>query len=646
MNIVEFHFSNGNKILAQIENSNEEIFRKFLGKRLKNFDQYIKTTKAIIKECKRLNIINRDDFDIFQINSIEVLKNLLFELKNGPLQEYNNKSGNGCPHACINSHYLDFVKYVNAYKNYVSRDMVKYLKTRGGEKEFKVKIKNQKIEIIASINNIRKYSSNRFLEYSVLGKNEDESSYAKPLFEDILNNSNLSVIKQSENEKIYKEQYFENEKASSENQNLPLNQILYGPPGTGKTYHTIDKALEILGENLGSRDERKAKFDEYVKNGQIVFTTFHQSYGYEEFVEGIKPEFDNEKDLKYKIDSGMFKKICEKALENKDSIDNFKKYIEKLQEDARQNANEPEKYFHLLNTKYSIQYADRDIFRIKFDDMSKNHSHYTVNINNIERLYKNSNINKIYNLTYTRVILEYLKSQGLKDYQDKNKNINLPYIIVIDEINRGNVGKIFGELITLIEPSKRIGADEELKVTLPYSKDEFGVPKNVYIIGTMNTADRSITSLDTALRRRFEFVEMMPKPSKLFTIEDINLQELLKAINTRIEYLLDREKTIGHAFFIGVKDLNDLKNVFQNKIIPLLQEYFYNDYALINAVLNDNGMIFEDKKDDKYLQKIKNLYNVDRERNIYAITPFNDEIWDDIETYQAIYNDKIKNDKQ
>lgn len=142
----------------------------------------------------------------------------------------------------------------------------------------------------------------------------------------------------------------------------------------------------------------------------------------------------------------MFKKICEKALENKDSIDNFKKYIEKLQEDARQNANEPEKYFHLLNTKYSIQYADRDIFRIKFDDMSKNHSHYTVNINNIERLYKNSNINKIYNLTYTRVILEYLKSQGLKDYQDKNKNINLPYIIVIDEINRGNVGKILVNL--------------------------------------------------------------------------------------------------------------------------------------------------------------------------------------------------------
>ncbi|MFK0483670.1 McrB family protein, partial [Campylobacter jejuni] len=219
-----------------------------------------------------------------------------------------------------------------------------------------------------------------------------------------------------------------------------------------------------------------------------------------------------------------------------------------------------------------------------------------------------------------------------------------PYIIIIDEINRGNVSKIFGELITLIEASKRIGEKEELKVTLPYSGKEFGVPKNVYIIGTMNTADRSITSLDTALRRRFEFIEMMPDVSKLsMDCEGINLQELLKAINTRIEYLLDREKTIGHAFFVSVENLEDLKKVFQNKIIPLLQEYFYNDYALINAVLNHNGMIKEDKKDDKYLQKIKNLDSVNSERSIYNIASFDDKIWDKIEIYQAIYNDEIAN---
>ncbi|EFO9447479.1 AAA domain-containing protein, partial [Campylobacter lari] len=251
------------------------------------------------------------------------------------------------------------------------------------------------------------------------------------------------------------------------------------------------------------------------------------------------------------------------------------------------------------------------------------------------------------NATYYFMFYKKLKEfESLQNEKFKIKKDNLkPYIIIIDEINRGNVSKIFGELITLIEPSKRIDESEGLKVTLPYSGEKFGVPKNVYIIGTMNTADRSITSLDTALRRRFEFVEMMPDAEELekSKYKDVNLKKLLEAINTRIEYLLDREKTIGHAFFIGVENLNNLKNVFQNKIIPLLQEYFYDDYALIKVVLNDNGMIFEDKKDDIYLQKIKNLYNVDSERNIYTIAPFDDEIWDDIKTYQAIYDDKITN---
>lgn len=430
------------------------------------------------------------------------------------------------------------------------------------------------------------------------------------------------------------------------NNNISLNQILYGSPGTGKTYHTIDKALEILGENLESRDEKKAKFDEYVKNGQIVFTTFHQSYGYEEFVEGIKPSLNSDENsqINYKVKDGIFKKLCKKALENRDDIESFNFYINDLKEKTKEDANNPEKYFQLPNTKYSIQYRGGKTFRIKFDDMSKNHKDYPVSIDNIEKLYKTSNIDEIYNSAYVKAILNYLKSQGLKDYKEKDEKINLPYIIIIDEINRGNVSKIFGELITLIEPSKRLGNEEALELTLPYSGEKFGVPKNVYIIGTMNTADRSITSLDTALRRRFEFVEMMPDVSKLsMDCEGINLQELLKAINTRIEYLLDREKTIGHAFFVSVENLEDLKKVFQNKIIPLLQEYFYNDYALINAVLNDNGMIFEDKKDDKYLQKIKNLDSVNSERSIYNIASFDDKIWDKIEIYQAIYNDEIAN---
>ncbi|HEF3634046.1 TPA: AAA family ATPase [Campylobacter jejuni] len=624
MNIAEFHFSNGNKTQAQIEDSNEKIFKIFLEKRLKNYNQYIKATKDIIKECKRLNIVNRDDFDTFQINSIEVLTNLLFELKNGLLREYDLKSSNRCPHACIKSHYLEFVKYVNAYKNYVSKDMVKYLKTRGGEKEFKVEIKNQKIEIIASINNIRKYSSNRFLEYSVLGKNEVES-YAKPLFEDILSNSNLSAIKQSENEKIL-----------IENQNIPLNQILYGPPGTGKTYHTIDKALEILGENLENRDEKKAKFDEYVKNGQIVFTTFHQSYGYEEFVEGIKPRIDskeNSKEVEYEIKDGIFKELCKKALDNYkvslltqeefvksedlenkieiflDELVDQQKFIEKIQSGGFKLEEYNEKYRIITDDTNANLYLNLEIFKTLLENKDK-----IINGRSIKQILNNKHRRQIDSYYFQLVKLFKEREQDYKvDNNPSEKPELKPYIIIIDEINRGNVSKIFGELITLIEPSKRIGEKEELKVTLPYSGEKFGVPKNVYIIGTMNTADRSITSLDTALRRRFEFIEMMPDVSKLsMDCEGINLQELLKAINTRIEYLLDREKTIGHAFFVSVENLEDLKKVFQNKIIPLLQEYFYNDYALINEVLNKNGMLEISVENKDYLKNMTEFIESDK----------------------------------
>ncbi|HBK6304231.1 TPA: AAA family ATPase, partial [Campylobacter jejuni] len=406
------------------------------------------------------------------------------------------------------------------------------------------------------------------------------------------------------------------------NNNISLNQILYGSPGTGKTYHTIDKALEILGENLESRDEKKAKFDEYVKNGQIVFTTFHQSYGYEEFVEGIKPRIDSEensKEIEYEIKDGIFKELCEKALDNYENsilnADELNKKIE-LKEKVENflnwllETNEPisktkggDFFVVEIDNKTIVIYSKGverfdGIFNLNlsiFMELLK----YKDEFNNATEMFK-----KVFNRDYAdrthtyyfnlvKKFKAYEKQLTAKIENNKNNDNSLkPYIIIIDEINRGNVSKIFGELITLIEPSKRIGEKEELKVTLPYSGKKFGVPKNVYIIGAMNTADRSITSLDIALRRRFEFVEMMPDASKLsMDCEGINLQELLKAINTRMEYLLDREKTIGHAFFISVENLNDLKSIFQNKIIPLLQEYFYNDYALIDAVLNKNGML-------------------------------------------------------
>ncbi|MIX84442.1 AAA family ATPase, partial [Campylobacter coli] len=449
-----------------------------------------------------------------------------------------------------------------------------------------------------------------------------------------------------------------------ENKNLSLNQILYGPPGTGKTYHTIDKALEILGENLESRDEKKAKFDEYVKDGQIVFITFHQSYGYEEFVEGIKPMINNEansQEIQYEIKDGIFKDICNRALEN---YENSNLNTEELREKIKLREKVEKFLNRLLETNepisktkggnFFINSFNNNTIEIYSEDVERFDGIFKLSLSTFITLLK-SNIEfnsavemfkKVFDRDYAdrthtyyfnlvNKFKEYEKQAVLKTEDNKISSNSLnSYIIIIDEINRGNVSKIFGELITLIEPSKRIGESEELKVTLPYSGKKFGVPKNVYILGTMNTADRSITSLDTALRRRFEFVEMMPDPDLLknvFICKDVEnpnkdedylgddaktegfaeiLQNILISINKRIEFLLDREKTIGHAFFMSeavkfnkdnwckpdeyeedwyVLSISKLKSIFQNKIIPLLQEYFYNDYALISAVLNDNG---------------------------------------------------------
>ncbi|RTJ93849.1 endonuclease [Campylobacter jejuni] len=454
--------------------------------------------------------------------------------------------------------------------------------------------------------------------------------------------------------------------------NPPLNQILYGPPGTGKTYHTIDKALEIFGENLESRDDKKAKFDEYVRKGQIVFTTFHQSYGYEEFVEGIKPDLDKENEnsqIRYKIKDGIFKKLCKKALykeqklKNDTLISNYSSvwkislgYNASLREECfKENKicigwneipkNMGDEFLKLGNNdkntinsfKNEMQLGDlvcvfNSLKTIKGIGIIKSDVKYTqqgeyqtyrevewISKDDEVNIYElNDNINLTQKTVYKlwrispNILLD--KISNVKNLELIQDNTKEPFIIIIDEINRGNVSKIFGELITLIEPSKRIGEKEELKVTLPYSGEKFGVPKNVYIIGTMNTADRSITSLDTALRRRFEFIEMMPDVEELekSKYKDVNLKKLLKAINTRIEYLLDREKTIGHAFFVSVENLESLKKVFKNKIIPLLQEYFYNDYALIDAVLNKNGMLEISVENKDYLKNMTEFIESDK----------------------------------
>ena len=256
-------------------------------------------------------------------------------------------------------------------------------------------------------------------------------------------------------------------------------------------------------------------------------------------------------------------------------------------------------------------------------------------------LYKQFSQMSIYNIKDNLKIDEF-KQIFTKDSQKIEKN----YALIIDEINRGNISKIFGELITLIEPPKRLGADDEIMVELPYSKEKFGVPSNLYIIGTMNTADRSIALMDTALRRRFEFVEMMPEYSDLKEVADIDIGKMLKTINERIEYLYDRDHTIGHAYFINVSDLKTLANVFKNKILPLLQEYFYDDWEKIRLVLGDSQ-----KDENLQLVKIKRNMTAEKlfrgkidyidDKILYEI---NSEAFNNPQSYIEIYKNATKPD--
>ncbi len=479
----------------------------------------------------------------------------------------------------------------------------------------------------------------------------------------------------------------------------PLNQILYGPPGTGKTYSTVTKAIEIIEERKvdisENRNDLKKKFDGYIRSGQIKFVTFHQSYGYEEFVEGIKPilgnsETDNNKEIKYDIEDGIFKTLCKMAqnIEGKtsnkfdfnDNINFWKMSLgdsQKPEEDfvfeyciknnvvllgfgdwinfsgcenAKQISKRMEKEMvdfsatAINRLKNEIKNGDiilislgnkklRAVARVtgEYKYLDRDDLESFVQARSVEWifipdepiyyekiLYKQFSQMSIYNIKDNLKIDEF-KQIFTKDSQKIEKN----YILIIDEINRGNISKIFGELITLIEPSKRLGADNEIMVELPYSKEKFGVPSNLYIIGTMNTADRSIALMDTALRRRFEFVEMMPQPELLKDIKiikngddtDIKLNEMLKTINDRIEYLYDRDHTIGHAYFMSLKDgadIEELASIFKNKILPLLQEYFYDDWEKIRLVLGDNGLLKEKEKDRKLLVLDGKEYETDK----------------------------------
>lgn len=449
----------------------------------------------------------------------------------------------------------------------------------------------------------------------------------------------------------------------------PTNRILFGPPGTGKTYHTVNETLALLdpaflAEHAEDRTALKARFDALAHAGLVRFVTFHQSFSYEDFIEGIRARAEDG-EVRYEVEDGVFKELCDAARSRTTApvagIDISDRRIWKISlGDANTEGHVYDecmaKGLALLGfgagADMSGVASRADIVqRMRAAGATVENSDYAVTALNlfirevrtgdlVVVTEGNLKFRAIGEVTGDYVFVErdeldtYVQGRPVRwlrryeparPYADLMENrfsqmtiyelrpgsINVDRlaallapeetendqpqarVLVIDEINRGNVSRIFGEVITLIEPSKRAGCAEALEVTLPYSKDRFSVPANVHLIGTMNTADRSLAGLDVALRRRFEFVEMLPDASALagITVEGIAVDQLLATMNRRIELLMGRDYMLGHAYFMRLQDdpsLAALAQVFRRQVLPLLQEYFFEDWQKIAWVLNDH----------------------------------------------------------
>lgn len=369
---------------------------------------------------------------------------------------------------------------------------------------------------------------------------------------------------------------------SIELKHQPLNQILYGPPGTGKTYNTVLEAAKIVaGNEKISYSEALQVFNENLNN-QIEFITFHQNYSYEDFIQGIRPDTENGKELTFEKKDGVFKRIADRAYKNLGASKNpatAKKEFDIVFQELIKPLNDLEVVELEIKMKKSSFYLTE--IGEKSIEFRKNigESQHTLSINTLRKMYEKG-VNDIilgglqpyYNPILT-LLLEEGKSQ-LAAVERKN------YVIIIDEINRANISRVFGELITLIEEDKRSDGKIPLRVTLP-SGDSFIVPSNLYIIGTMNTADKSIALLDIALRRRFDFIPMYPLYDGLE--ENIYDTNKLQNINEAILIRKSHDFTIGHAYFMG--DGYTLENTINKKVIPLLLEYFMNDEKEVTAIL-------------------------------------------------------------
>lgn len=333
------------------------------------------------------------------------------------------------------------------------------------------------------------------------------------------------------------------------------NIILYGPPGTGKTYGISNEILKIINPYMiidedTEKEDINIEIKELQEDNRIKYCTFHQSYGYEEFIEGLRSDGEGN----FVLEDGILKEIAIEALLDGLVYGCKAELLNEIED---------------INSKE--EKSEREIKAKKKE-----------------------------------LVLKYINQSHKFDFYDCNQ-----YVIVIDEINRGNISKIFGELITLLEEDKRLTKENEMLIKLPYSKEDFILPPNLHLIGTMNTSDKSIAPIDIALRRRFKFIERMPEEELLSTIDGIDLSKMLKRINDRIEYLYDRDHVIGHAYFINLHSLKEIIDTIDNKIIPLLQEYFYEDWQKIGMVLGGIGRAESDsyiiyKKDIKPQNLFKN----------------------------------------
>lgn len=414
----------------------------------------------------------------------------------------------------------------------------------------------------------------------------------------------------------------------------PSNIILYGPPGTGKTHSVRARALELLGDpsaNTATAEGLRTEWERLRHEGRIVFCTFHQAFAYEEFVEGLLAETDQDGGVHYRVEPGVFKRLAltaaaEGLAGDEAAEESFDDLWEALVESLRI---EPRIVESSSKKKYQLEPASRGAIAAisgildedgAFEPLKKPlfASEHGMKLlwENRNQLGPSPNTTQIGQLAKGHVTAMWMVYRELREVQKSTHQYAAPavraqralstgrsftfpsgcrqYVLVIDEINRANIARVFGELITLLEPDKRIGCRNAHIVELPGSKLPFGVPPNLHVLGTMNTADRSIALMDVALRRRFTFEEMMPDASIIDreldlagtkqTLRDL-VVKVFERLNTRLRYLYDREHQIGHAYFLGVRSLDDLRSVFADRILPLLQEYFFGQWDKVALAL-------------------------------------------------------------